>query len=64
MQQGGVHTCNVVIFTGNILKVFPIRIDKKVLKICNAAAARGQFFQIVHALVYVLDEWILFTVFC
>ena len=50
----------MAIFAGTcILKVFPNRIENKLYSV-----AVDIFFKIVHLLVYILDEWILFTVFC
>ena len=58
----------MAIFTGNALQLFPIRIDKKKKKekkvktFAIQLRSRRQFFVLV--LVYILDEYILFTVFC
>ena len=53
------------IFAGiNFLKVFPIRIDHTNCEKRNCNSAEVDNFSKLYVLVYVLDEWILFTVFC
>ena len=52
-------------FAGSILKeYFQSGLTQKNVKKKIVIQLQSQFFKIVHVLLYVLNEWILFTVFC
>ena len=56
----------MAIFAGNIVKVLPIRIGQKKIVKKNVPynSAAGDKFSKLSVFVYILDEWILVTVFC